>query len=75
MKGGAHGSHYCLLTILNLKGGKKNNVHLDENGNRGDWLKNCHIEFLILATANIYVKTSVFTAVNVTDFTSTCLDV
>jgi len=34
MNGGAHGTHYCLLTIPNLKGGKK--VHLNESGNRGD---------------------------------------
>jgi hypothetical protein len=49
-------------------------------------LKDGHIEFLVLATANrnldltktsscISVKTSVFTAVKVTVFTSTCLDV
>jgi hypothetical protein len=37
MKGGARGSHYYLLTNPNLKGGKKNNVNLDESGNRGDY--------------------------------------
>jgi len=51
MKGGAHGSHYCLLTIPNLKGGKKKCIWMkavtDETA-----LKGGHIEFLILATAN-----------------------
>jgi hypothetical protein len=49
MKGGAHGSHYYLLTIPNLKGGGKKTICIwMKAGTEETALKNGHIELLIL---------------------------